>query len=89
MRALLAAILTCVSLTAPAQQSGAYPDKPIRVVVPFAAGTGTDILARIITEELRASAGWNFVTSTTAPAAPAKSRPSLSPKRTPTATRSS
>src|SRR5918997_1242335 len=35
--------------------------KAIRVVVPFSAGTGTDILARIVTEELRTSAGWNFV----------------------------
>lgn len=38
-----------------------YPDKPIRVIVPFAAGTGTDILARIITEELRTTMGANFV----------------------------
>jgi tripartite-type tricarboxylate transporter receptor subunit TctC len=38
-----------------------YPDKPIRVVVPFAAGTGTDILARIVTEELRGTMGAHFV----------------------------
>ena len=38
-----------------------YPDKPIRVVVPFAAGTGTDILARIVTEELRTTLGTSFV----------------------------
>ena len=38
-----------------------YPDKPIRVLVPFAAGSGTDILARIVTEEMRASMGANFV----------------------------
>ena len=38
-----------------------FPDKPIRVLVPFAAGSGTDILARIVTEEMRASMGANFV----------------------------
>jgi len=38
-----------------------FPDKPIRVVVPFAAGSGTDILARIVTEEMRTSMGANFV----------------------------
>ena len=44
-----------------AAQAQSYPEKPIRVIVPFAAGTGTDILARIVTEELRAAWGANFV----------------------------
>jgi tripartite-type tricarboxylate transporter receptor subunit TctC len=39
----------------------AYPNKAIRVIVPFGPGTGTDILARILTEDLRATHGWNFV----------------------------
>jgi tripartite-type tricarboxylate transporter receptor subunit TctC len=39
----------------------AYPDRPIRVLVPFAAGSGTDILARVVTEELRISMNANFV----------------------------
>ena len=38
-----------------------FPSKPIRVVVPFAAGSGTDILARIVTEEMRTAMGANFV----------------------------
>lgn len=50
--------LLALSLCAQAQQ---YPDKPIRVVIPFAAGTGTDILARIITEELRTTLNASFV----------------------------
>ena len=44
-----------------AAQAQSYPEKPIRVIVPFAAGTGTDILARIVTEELRTAWGANFV----------------------------
>jgi tripartite-type tricarboxylate transporter receptor subunit TctC len=54
----LSAILWAVSAAAPAQN---YPDKPIRVLVPFAAGSGTDILARVVTEELRIAMGANFV----------------------------
>ncbi len=38
-----------------------FPEKPIRVIVPFAAGSGTDILARIVTDDLRAAMGANFV----------------------------
>lgn len=38
-----------------------YPDKPIRVLVPFAAGSGTDILARIVTDEMRTTMGASFV----------------------------
>ena len=51
-------VLFLMSASAVAQN---FPDKPIRVVVPFAAGSGTDILARIVTEEMRTSMGANFV----------------------------
>ncbi len=58
MRQYLPGLLLALSGFACAQS---YPDKPIRVLVPFAAGSGTDILARIVTEELRATMGANFV----------------------------
>lgn len=58
IRLLLPGLLLVLSPIAAAQN---YPDKPIRVLVPFAAGSGTDILARIVTDEMRAAMGANFV----------------------------
>jgi tripartite-type tricarboxylate transporter receptor subunit TctC len=58
VRCLLGSLLFAFAVSVHAQK---YPDKPIRVVVPFAAGTGTDILARIVTEELRTTLAVHFV----------------------------
>jgi tripartite-type tricarboxylate transporter receptor subunit TctC len=40
---------------------GAYPSKPIKVVVPFAAGSTTDIIARAITDKMSLSLGQQLV----------------------------
>jgi tripartite-type tricarboxylate transporter receptor subunit TctC len=56
----LAVLLCAISAQAAAPVSS-YPERPIRVIVPFGPGTGTDILARTLTEDLRAGLGWNFV----------------------------
>jgi tripartite-type tricarboxylate transporter receptor subunit TctC len=40
------------SLAVTRKAAAAYPDRPIRVIVPFAAGGNTDILARILTARM-------------------------------------
>ena len=51
-----------VALLAPrARAQGAYPVRPVKVIVPFAAGSGTDIITRVFAEELTRAMGQNFV----------------------------
>src|SRR5438552_8074955 len=55
-----AAILTCiVSFTAPA--TAEWPDRPVRVVVPFAAGGAADVIARLFSESLGTVFGQQFI----------------------------
>ena len=53
-----ALFLSCV-LGAQAQQS--YPDRPVKLVVPFPAGGPVDAVARVIAEELKEKLGQPFV----------------------------
>jgi tripartite-type tricarboxylate transporter receptor subunit TctC len=57
-RTLLALAAALISTGALAQ---AYPNKAIRVLVPFPPGGGTDIIAREVTQKVSASTGWTFV----------------------------
>lgn len=55
---ILAAVLLCAPLLAAAQ---AYPGKPVRVIVPLAAGGTGDTLARAVAEEMAKILGQPFI----------------------------
>jgi tripartite-type tricarboxylate transporter receptor subunit TctC len=57
---LLSAIaIVCGASVTAAQDK--YPSKPVRVVVPFAAGSATDITIRIVGEQMRSQTGHGFL----------------------------
>src|SRR5687768_18302951 len=60
MRELLAVLLSVLVLNAGAQD--AWPSRPVRFILPFPPGGGTDILGRLIAERLSAHLGQPVVT---------------------------
>ncbi len=46
---------------APGHAQGKYPDRPVKVVVGFTAGGGTDVAARVIAQKLSEAMGQTFV----------------------------
>lgn len=56
-----AAAALALAWIAPAAAQGAWPEKPVTVVVPYAAGGNTDVAARLFAERLSARLGKQFV----------------------------
>ena len=55
-----AAVLIAAPCSAPAQSS-AYPTKPIRMVVPFSPGGGTDLVGRLLAKEMSELLGQSVI----------------------------
>jgi tripartite-type tricarboxylate transporter receptor subunit TctC len=56
------AFIVAVLAPAPAALAqSAYPSQTIKLVVPYLAGGGVDIIARLLGEQLRAQEGWNVI----------------------------
>src|SRR3989440_5158745 len=58
-RLLLAALLALAPLSAGMAQD--YPNRPIMLVVPYAAGGGNDVMARIVAEKMSKTLGQQIV----------------------------
>jgi tripartite-type tricarboxylate transporter receptor subunit TctC len=60
--ALLAVLLTAAIPSANAQdRAGAWPDRPVRFIVAYAPGGGTDIIARVLAQRLGEVFGQRFI----------------------------
>ena len=84
-RLLLATGIACAALAAgpaPAQSTGDWPNRPVRMIMPYAAGGPTDVLARLLADRMsqrlpqrvvvenRTGAGGNIGASAAAKSAP-------------------
>ena len=54
-------LLVAALVTAAAAQAQGYPSKPVKLIVPFPAGSATDQIARVVGQELQVALGQPFV----------------------------
>ena len=55
------AALSATALHAAAQSAGSYPNHPVKMIIPYAPGGATDIIARIVGAKLTESLGQSFI----------------------------
>ncbi|RYF06037.1 MAG: tripartite tricarboxylate transporter substrate binding protein, partial [Comamonadaceae bacterium] len=57
----LLGLAAAATLSGAAHAQAAYPNKPIRLIVPFPPGGGTDMIARTVAQKLTDQHKWNVV----------------------------
>ena len=60
-RRLAVTLIASIPLMPALGQTDSWPNKPIRTIVPFPAGGGTDIVARDVTQKMTTTTKWTFV----------------------------
>lgn len=58
------ALVIAMAMAVPAftvQAESRFPERPIRIVVPFPAGSGTDVSTRFFSQQVATRTNWNFV----------------------------
>lgn len=68
MKKILASLVLCL-LAGWAGAQGAWPNRPVRIVVPFPAGQTTDVIARLLAQQFTESVGQSFFVDNRAGAA--------------------
>ncbi len=58
---LLATLITAAALLAPQANAQEFPSRPVRIIVPYAAGAGADLLARLAGQKMQANLKQPFV----------------------------
>lgn len=66
---LLTLLALCAGVSAPAMSADAYPDKPIRMIVPYPPGGATDVIGRVLAQELTSALGQSVIVENRAGAA--------------------
>jgi tripartite-type tricarboxylate transporter receptor subunit TctC len=61
MRTVIACLLALLGLSAHTAAAQDYPVRPVKLIIPFAAGAGTDLTGRIVAEQLGKRLGQQFV----------------------------
>lgn len=61
VRSIAIAFAFIATITSAAAQQGGYPDKAIKVIVPFAAGGGIDVMARLYAEKAKDKLGVSII----------------------------